>query len=198
MAAGGRAGGNGKRAGSPERSNAGLSNRPPRGHHGRVISELILLVAAAVVAPGAEGVAAPAPALKVIDLVCVDERATGYATFQSHNQKVVENARGIFMTHLRTRNEEYTAQTWRLSRSGDRGQTWKTIFEATHATNPPVIETDAGGNLYLVRPDFADGHAYLYRFSAGGDDANPAVSKIPGAAAGKYALYLDPVRRQLY
>ena len=46
-----------------------------------------------------------------IELVCVDEEATGYATFQSHNQKVVANRHGIFMSHIRSRNEPYTAPT---------------------------------------------------------------------------------------
>jgi hypothetical protein len=82
-----------------------------------------------------------------VELVCVDNDAIGYATFQSHNQKVVANSYGIFMTHLRRRNVEYTAQTWRLSRSTDRGRSFATVYEATHATNPPVIETDTDGNI---------------------------------------------------
>lgn len=133
-----------------------------------------------------------------IDPVCVDEAATNYATFQSHNQKVVANAHGIFMTHIRTRNEPYTAQQWRLSRSTDGGRTFETIHEATHATNPPVIETDSAGNLYLVRADFEGGGAYLYRFSPDRDFAAPQITTLPGAAAGKYAMRLDEPRKRLY
>src|SRR5947208_1019140 len=62
-----------------------------------------------------------------IEITCVDSEATGYGTFQSHNQKVLSNANGIFMTHIRTRNEAYTAQQWRLSRSADGGKNFKTI-----------------------------------------------------------------------
>src|SRR5688572_32987738 len=98
-----------------------------------------------------------------IELTLVDDHATGYATFQSHNQKVLANSRGIFMTHIRSRNEAYTAQQWRLSRSTDGGRTFTTVHEATHATNPPVIETDEAANVYLVRPDFSDNNSYLYR-----------------------------------
>ena len=105
-----------------------------------------------------------------VQLVCVDPRATGHGTFQSHDQKAVSNARGRFMAHIRTRNEPYTAQTWRRSWSRDGGAAWKTLLEATHATNPPVLETDAEANVDLVRPDFADGDAYLDCF------------KIPAAA----------------
>jgi hypothetical protein len=133
-----------------------------------------------------------------IELTRVDDEAIGYATFQSHNQKVVSNRHGIFLTHLRTRNQAYTAQTWRLSRSTDGGQSFATVHEATHATNPPVIETDDDGNVYLVRVDFSDGSAYLHRFLADRQFREPIITEIPGAAAGKYAMFLDPQRQQLY
>ncbi|NLC57217.1 MAG: hypothetical protein GX774_10300 [Armatimonadetes bacterium] len=138
------------------------------------------------------------PGLTTVETVCVDREATGYATFQSHNQKVVSNRNGLFMAYLRSRNEAYTAQQWRLVRSTDGGKHWTTLYEATHATNPPALETDAQGNLYLVRPDFLDGHAYLYRFHAASGYREPLVSRIANGAAGKFALCLDPIRRQLY
>lgn len=133
-----------------------------------------------------------------IELTCVDDETIGYATFQSHNQKIVSNRHGIFLTHLRTRNQAYTAQTWRLSRSTDGGRSFAAVYEATHATNPPVIETDDIGNIYLVRVDFTDRNAYLYRFLAERQFEEPIITKIPGAAAGKYAMILDPQRQQLY
>ena len=133
-----------------------------------------------------------------IELTCIDPTATGYGTFQSHNQKVVENANGIFMTHLRSRNEAYTAQQWRLSRSKDGGKTFTTIFEATDPTNPPVLETDSRANLYLARPDLVEGSAWLYRFAPDDDYAVPRRAKIPGAAAGKYAMFLDQMRQEIY
>jgi hypothetical protein len=137
------------------------------------------------------------PGLTRIELTCVDPAATGYATFQSHNQKVVSNRRGFFMTHIRTRNEPYTAQQWRLSWSRDGGASFETLYEATHATNPPLLESDDADNLYLVRPDFVDGHAYLYRFFATNDYRQPAISRIPNGAAGKFAMVLDRSRGQL-
>src|SRR5437870_1536866 len=48
--------------------------------------------------------------LSPVELTVVDAEATGYGTFQSHNQKVVSNANGIFMTHIRSLNEAFTAQ----------------------------------------------------------------------------------------
>lgn len=136
--------------------------------------------------------------LAKIEISCVDDETVGYATFQSHNQKVVSNGQGIFVAHIRTRNQPYTAQTWRLSRSTDGGQTFSTVHEAVHATNPPVLETDDEDNIYLIRPDFQDGHAYLYRFLAKNEYREPALTQIPRGSAGKFAMYLDRPRKQIY
>jgi hypothetical protein len=133
-----------------------------------------------------------------IEITCVDPDATGYGTFQSYNQKVVANRRGIFMTHIRTRNEAFNAQQWRLSWSRDGGRTFETLYEATHATNPPVLETDLEDNLYLIRPDFLDGHAYLYRFSSAKNYRDPAITRITNGAAGKFSMAIDSQGRRLY
>ena len=148
------------------------------------------------------GIAASAAAEEIglaeVRLTLLDAEATGYATFQSHNQKVAANAHGIFTTHIRSRNEAFTAQQWRLSRSLDGGATFETLYESVDATNAPAIETDAAGNLYLVRSDFVDGSASLYRFQAGDGYAQPAVARIPGGSAGKYCMNLDETRGRLY
>jgi hypothetical protein len=136
--------------------------------------------------------------LGTIHLTCVDPSATGYGTFQSHNQKVVANKRGYFMTHIRTRNAEYTAQQWRLSWSRDEGESFTTLYEATHATNPPVLETDDEDNLYLIRADFVDGNSYLYRFLARNEYHDPEITPIPQGAAGKFCAIIDLARKQLY
>jgi hypothetical protein len=136
-----------------------------------------------------------------IEVTLIDDQAIGYATFQSHNQKVVANQNGIFLTYLRTRNEPYTAQTWRLMRSRDGGRSFTVMDEGVAATNPPVLETDAEGNLYLALVDFQDGNAYLhrYRFGGGSSDAfRSEIHAIPRAAAGKYAMIIDQPRGQLY
>jgi hypothetical protein len=158
-------------------------------HHGRFWS---LCVTLAFFLAGKLTAAVP------IEVTCVDADAIGYATFQSHNQKVVANRHGIFMTHLRRRNEDYTAQTWRLSRSTDGGHTFQTLTEETHPTNPPVLETDEQGQLYLVRVDFQTGDGFLLRYSPEDEFRQPRISRIPGAAAGKYAMLLDAGRQRLY
>ena len=133
-----------------------------------------------------------------IQVTKLDSRVTHYATFQSHNQKVLANQYGIFTTHIRDRDLAYQAQTWRLSRSTDGGKTFTTLFQRTDATNPPVIETDRDGNIYLIRVDFRDGNAYLYRFQSASDFRDPIISTIPGGAAGKYAMMLDDHARLIY
>lgn len=138
-----------------------------------------------------------APATLAIHATLLDDDAIAYATFQSHNQKVVSSRHALFLTYLRSANKEYTAQEWRLLRSRDGGKTFSPLYQATHATNPPVLETDEE-TLFLVRPDFKDGNAYLYRFPVTPDKPEPLLSKIAGGAAGKYALALDPKRKQLY
>ncbi len=164
------------------------------GRQTTAVCAALLCVGAAVHAQEAGG----APALAEITTTCVDDDATGYATFQSHNQKVLSNARGIFMTHIRTRDEPYRAQQWRLLWSEDGGESFRIVHESTDATNPPAIETDANANIYLARPDFSDGNSYLYRFAAADDYAEPAITTIPASSHGKFAMAIDEPRGQLY
>jgi len=138
------------------------------------------------------------PPLTGVELSILDHDAIAYGTFQSHNQKVVSTRQGIFATHIRKSNTNYTAQQWRLSRSVDGGKSFTTVLEETHATSAPALEADRAGNLFFCRPDFLDGNAYLYRLDPLRFDAKPQVFKLPGGAAGKYCLLLDEPRQQLY
>lgn len=138
------------------------------------------------------------PPLAPIALTRVDAEATGYATFQSHNQKLVETRHGLFAAYIRTRNADFTAQTWRLVRSTDGGRTFSTLYEAVHATNPPTLEADSRGNLYLIRVDLVSGDAALYIFQAERRFRDPRIILLPGGAAGKYAACLDERRNSLY
>ena len=138
------------------------------------------------------------PGLANIDIVCADDQAIRGGTFQSHNQKVVSNRNGIFMTHIRGCNEAFTAQPWRLSWSKDGGKTFSALYEAVEATNPPALETDEADNLYLARPDFLSRDAHLFRFQAADGYARPLISKIEGGSAGKSCMMYDGARGQLY
>ena len=63
--------------------------------------------------PLANGADQAAPT--AIELTLVDDEAIAFATFQSHNQKVVSNQNGIFITYIHKSNNDYTAQQWRLA-----------------------------------------------------------------------------------
>lgn len=143
--------------------------------------------AAITAAPVARG---PSPLITT-----VDDEVTGYGTFQSHNQKVVSTADGIFMTYAKTPFEN--AQ-WRLVRSVDHGRSFETIWEAVHSTHPPALEAAGDGTLYLVHGDEAAGAAYFYRLSPLTSFAPELISTIDGAHAQKFSLLLDEDRGQLY
>ncbi len=139
----------------------------------------------------------PRKDLLPIELTLVDDHAIAFGTFQSHNQKVISNEHGIFMTHVRQANKEYTAQVWRLSRSTDGGKSFTTAYEATNPCSSPALETDERGVIFAARPDYVDGHAYLYRFDPP-EYRTPTITRIPGGSGGKYCLMLDANRQQLY
>lgn len=151
--------------------------------------------------------------LRPISMTRIATQAPLYATFQSHNQKVVENRFGIFLTYLdkvrpvagRCLHFPWapcydSPYLWKLMRSADSGRTFGTIYEATADTRAPTIESDASGNLYLFTTEYAPGKsdAFLYRFFSADSFRTPAITPIPGGAGGKVTSFLDAGRRQLY
>jgi hypothetical protein len=161
-------------------------------------NDTITLLTALLLAPlAALQAAEPLTTSLAFETTLVDSNVVHGATFQSNNQKVVRNKRGIFMTHLRSRNEKYTAQQWRLSWSKDDGRTFTTLYEATDATNPPVLETDSSDNLYIGHPDWVSLDVLLYRFLASEDYRTPHITRAPKAAAGKYSMEIDEKRGQV-
>ena len=85
-----------------------------------------------------------------IELTQVEAKAIAYATFQSHNQKVVSNRYGIFLTYVRSAAHNYMAQDWLLAHSTNGGRTFQTLFEETRATSAPVLETDRSTTLSVT------------------------------------------------
>ncbi len=128
-----------------------------------------------------------------------------YGTFQSHNQKIVSNQHGIFLTYLyQTDNRDSSTErsTWRLARSTDAGITFKTIYEVKDvASRAPVIETDATGNIYIVAANWVDINAATFlKFTSANDFVSPSVQKTLnlGTISSKYAMEIDESRDQLY
>jgi len=162
----------------------------------RCLRRLLLCVIVSGMARFTLGDEPAASPLIPIELTQVDDQAIAYATFQSHNQKVVSNRHGIFITYVQSANDNYMAQKWLLANSSDGGRTFQPLFEETRATSAPALETDRWGGLYLARPDFADGNAYLSRFAT--PSAKPVTTTLVGGSAGKYCQLLDEARQRIY
>ena len=129
-----------------------------------------------------------------IEFTMIDPEAVLHGTYSSHNQKVVSNKYGIFMTHLHAIDASQNA-TWRLSRSNDGGETFSTIYEASSQTVVPALDTDSSGNLYLVHSDYSSRNAYFYRFPSSRDFQDPTISLIPNnGIVGKFAMKVDESR----
>jgi hypothetical protein len=157
---------------------------------GRVAAALLL---ACVCGRFAESLAR-AQGGSAVSVVTVDDEATGYGTFQSHNQKVVSTPHGIFMTYAKT---PFEGATWRVMRSVDGGRTFETIWEAVNTTHPPALEAAADGTLYLVHGDQATRAAYFYRLSVLTSFTPELLAVLDGAHAQTFSLLLDEARGRL-
>lgn len=133
--------------------------------------------------------------LPVPAITTVDAEVTGYGTFQSHNQKVVSTAYGIFMTYAKT---PFEGAEWRLVRSVDDGRSFEMVWDAVNTTHPPAIEAGSDGTIYLVHGEQATDAAYLYRLSPADSFAPELIATVDGAHAQKFSLLLDEGRGQVY
>ena len=138
----------------------------------------------------------------------IEPCAAFYAVFQSHNQKVVSNRHGIFLSYLHHQAPDFDANEWRLLWSKDGGQTFTVLAQGTDATNPPLLETDADGNLYLVVSHFAGAPPFfgtLYRFLAAHHYKHPTrtpfapLSAPPNqSSVGKWAMVYHRALHRLH
>ena len=128
-------------------------------------------------------------------ITTVDADATGFGTFQSHNQKVVSTRYGIFMTYVDT---PFEGATVRLMQRVEGRRAFETIWEAVASTHPPALEAAADGTLYLVHGDAVTLAAYFYRLSPRTSFAPELLATVYGAHAQKFSLLLDESRGRLY
>jgi hypothetical protein len=137
--------------------------------------------------------------IRPIEITTIDPDACGYGTFQSHNQKVVANTEGIFVTYLhRDGAPTYKTATWRLARSSDNGQTFQTVFESPTVGKAPAIETDEQSNLFCAHGDDSKTQGFFYRFDAAKHWKNPTITTLPGPAGEKWSMLRDAKRNQFY
>lgn len=140
-----------------------------------------------------------------IQVSTIARAETGYATFQSINQRVVETPYGWFTTWLESsveRPDGSAPGVWKLARSRNGGQSWDVIDRATIpvSTKPPVFDVDAKGNLYLVYVDWMTGAGFFRKYGPQNDFAGPALSTTlsGGLGTGKYAVIYDAARDVLW
>jgi hypothetical protein len=128
-------------------------------------------------------------------MVPVGFNCTYYSTFQSHNQKVVQNENGIFMTYLVDYEDEPPwPGYWVLLRSVDGGETFRTIYTSPSVgSKAACIETDEENNILAVCGDEAayDQPFLFHRFLASKDYADPEITRIRHASSGKYSMMYD-------
>lgn len=135
--------------------------------------------------------------LRPIELTVIDDQTLHGATFQSNTQHVVANRHGVFCAYIKTRNEAYDAQNWRLVRTTDSGKTFSLVAEGIDATNPPVLETDGEGNVYLCRVDWKNRRTSIDLLSAATGFSRSKTLVIDHAAGGKFAMAVDRRRGQV-
>jgi hypothetical protein len=132
--------------------------------------------------------------------------ATPGATTISSNHKVVVNQYGMFVAYLQ--NTSATKTQWRLARSVDHGASF-TVIDASpdvsapnaDSTHVPLLETDSGGNVYMIRAGnfHGEGDAYMRKYSPTFNFQRPVTEfALPSGSAQKCAMLIDEARGQLY
>lgn len=135
----------------------------------------------------------------------INNHASYYSTYQSHDRKMVANQNGIFMTYItNTVNQDTNNEnsTWKLMQSTDGGTSFTTAYSVDNAhSRAPVIETDSDGNLYIVEANWADTtKAHFYKFASSNNYRSPIITTEVslGTISAKYAMEIDEARQQLY
>ena len=137
--------------------------------------------------------------MRRIELVRLERDCSSYATFQSHNQRIVQSRRGIFVAHLLEYDAARSHSRWRLARSGDGGSTFSTVYESPviRGNKPACLEADSEGGLLALSesPASDPGKLMFLRFPPSGE---PASLPMPESWAGKFSMVLDPSTRTVF
>ncbi len=137
-----------------------------------------------------------------IEFVRIDSNCTYYATFQSHNQKVVQNENGIFLSYLVDYEDKAPwLGTWNLARSTDGGKTFQTTYSSPRVgSKAPCLENDENSDILAICGDESDPKRplLLFKFSADRNYSDPDIFRINFAASGKYSMDYDIGTRKLF
>lgn len=130
----------------------------------------------------------------------IDTRATAYATFQSHNQKIVHNANGLFCTSLHSTSNPvtYTDQLWQLRQSTDNGRTWAILYSDRTYDQCPIIETDSNNNIYIATINSTATQTIFLKFDSS-DYTTPSVTtNVNITLSSKMTMHIDEANNRLY
>jgi hypothetical protein len=141
--------------------------------------------------------ASEADMLTTIEIIALDEDVSDYATFQSHNQKVVQNGRGIFLTYLKSTDRNDKSR-WKLLWSKDQGKTFHELYESEGFTKAPCVETDELDNIYVMNSDWVETKTYFYKFLAEDEYRTHIATVLENVSGGKYAMGYDKCRKLIY
>lgn len=127
--------------------------------------------------------------------------AFGLSTFQSHNQKVVRNQHGTFVSYALHEGPPVYSDlgqvTWQIA--ADSGSGFVQGFEQTDVTRPPIIETSASGTLFVLYSDLPSERAHLLRFAHSDLQQSPDWSReLEYGGSGKMAMLYDDASDTLY
>ena len=117
--------------------------------------------------------------------------------FQSHNQKIVWTANGLFRSG-QLQDGDYWHEI--VERSTDGGATWTPIWDVGKNITAPTIEADSNNNVYVIYPDSSSKTRFL-KFSASNNysPGSPVVNKTANqGSAAKFASFYDPGRDRIY
>jgi len=136
-----------------------------------------------------------------LHLRTIDNETAAYGTFQSHNQKIVENQYGIFASFEKYESEGNRTDVNCLYRSVDGGASWFPLFTITRGAKPYCVETDEAGNIFLIGPNWNDNTSWLYIFYAEDDFSAETMLSVNlrfCSGPGKYASYYVPETKLLW
>ncbi len=136
-----------------------------------------------------------------VEIFSVDLDATGYGTFQSHNQKVIANQYGIFLAYMHRDIGDDPSSNWRLLRSTNRGGAFSLVHQNSHNTHPPILETDEHGNIYMIHSDWFNSpqNSYFNKFNPEDNFSVPLIRTISNTGnAQKYVMMYDRQRQKFY
>lgn len=153
----------------------------------------------ATLCQGLAGADAPTP-FPVTYLDTVDAQ---YATFSSHNHKIVQNQYGIFMTYWDGQADDLG--NWKLVRSLDQGASWGTIAWESTSAKPPVLVGDVEGSVFLIWSDRRDMDkpetgrpARFRRFDPEDGFKGSSDTLIPDGASDKFTAIYDRDKGVIY